>query len=181
MGDQRKQTIINEIKYWKSHRLLPSEYCDYLLALYSEGDDHSNDEDLTGEKKRKNLPFSGLYTVLILILLPLSFLVIYFTEMDIIMQTGLLSSFVLIAFIQFIRLRYEKSEQLHVPLIVGLLILFLLTVQLLSHFYTSNASIYASIPVHSLFWFFLGARLKIKYLQISSFVGMILLIIIIVL
>lgn len=38
MDQQRKTTIINEIKYWQENRLLPEKYCDYLLALYTEGE-----------------------------------------------------------------------------------------------------------------------------------------------
>ncbi len=37
MDETRKQIIINEIEYWKEHHLLPEQYCDFLLALYTEG------------------------------------------------------------------------------------------------------------------------------------------------
>jgi len=37
MDQQRKATIIHEIKYWKDNHLLPEHYCDFLLALYTEG------------------------------------------------------------------------------------------------------------------------------------------------
>lgn len=37
MDQQRKAAIIHEIKYWKDNHLLPEHYCDFLLALYTEG------------------------------------------------------------------------------------------------------------------------------------------------
>lgn len=38
MDEARKETVIKEINYWKTHQLLPEHYCDYLLALYTEGE-----------------------------------------------------------------------------------------------------------------------------------------------
>ncbi|MGL4820278.1 MAG: hypothetical protein ACRC5C_09875 [Bacilli bacterium] len=37
--EQRKKVIIDEILFWKQSKLLPESYCDFLLTLYSEGDD----------------------------------------------------------------------------------------------------------------------------------------------
>ncbi|GEM00497.1 hypothetical protein SAMN05421839_10136 [Halolactibacillus halophilus] len=44
MDQQRKATIIHEIKYWKDNHLLPEHYCDFLLALYTEGTGPVTDE-----------------------------------------------------------------------------------------------------------------------------------------
>jgi hypothetical protein len=44
MDQQRKATIIHEIKYWKDNHLLPEHYCDFLLALYTEGTGSVEDE-----------------------------------------------------------------------------------------------------------------------------------------
>ena len=35
MNESRKQIIINEIGYWKKNQILPEQYCDFLLALYT--------------------------------------------------------------------------------------------------------------------------------------------------
>ncbi|MCS0823668.1 hypothetical protein NX029_06770 [Cytobacillus firmus] len=37
MDENRKKVIVNELLYWKKSRMLPDRYCDYLLALYTEG------------------------------------------------------------------------------------------------------------------------------------------------
>ena len=44
MDQQRKAIIIHEIKYWKDNHLLPEHYCDFLLALYTEGTGPGDDD-----------------------------------------------------------------------------------------------------------------------------------------
>ncbi|MFD0586750.1 hypothetical protein ACFQZE_01950 [Paenibacillus sp. GCM10027627] len=36
MNQERKQTIVREIDYWRRSKLLPDQYCDFLLNLYSD-------------------------------------------------------------------------------------------------------------------------------------------------
>lgn len=43
VDEQRKITIINEIRYWKDNHLLPEHYCDFLMALYTEGEQDKAD------------------------------------------------------------------------------------------------------------------------------------------
>ena len=38
MDPTRKKIILNEINFWKQNNMLPEHYCDYLIALYSEGE-----------------------------------------------------------------------------------------------------------------------------------------------
>jgi uncharacterized membrane protein (DUF485 family) len=37
MNSQKKEVILNEISFWKKNKLLPEHYCDFLMTLYSEG------------------------------------------------------------------------------------------------------------------------------------------------
>ncbi|MBA2173569.1 hypothetical protein H0266_01510 [Halobacillus locisalis] len=181
MADQRKQTIVNEIRYWKKNRLLPSEYCDFLLALYTEGEGEAVEDNQKATKYRKRLPWIYLFLALNLILLPLSFLVIYFTEMDIIMQTGLLSSFVALALVHFWRMMKKESELYHIPLIVGLLIALLLSVLIIHSYWPNNWSTYGIVTSHCLLWLWIGRRLRLPYLLISSSIGIIVMLVFIVL
>ncbi|KHE70414.1 hypothetical protein [Halobacillus sp. BBL2006] len=178
MAEDRKQTIVQEINYWKAHRLLPNEYCDFLLALYTEGKDVPSNE---GAKGNYNLPIWSLSVALTLILLPLSFLVIHFTEMDIIMQTGLLSSFVVIVCLHSLWLNYKKSFLFHVPLVIGLLIALLLTIHLLNHLLINNQFTYSTAALHGILWLWLGKRFSVRYLFISGIVLLSVLIIYLVL
>ncbi|KIQ94791.1 hypothetical protein LH47_01161 [Anoxybacillus thermarum] len=87
MEQKRKEIIINEIKYWKQTRLLPEQYCDFLLALYTEG----NGDDV--ETRTKQVPAWAIRATAAMIGICLSFvlLVIYFTELSFVLQTLILS------------------------------------------------------------------------------------------
>lgn len=154
MKDDRTRTIISEIHYWKNNRLLPSEYCDFLLALYTKGDGEHVEE-------RKNSHVSShlffyLIISLTLFVLPLSFLVIYFTEMGIIMQTGLLSSFVCIEWIHVKWLKYKESDWLLLPLIVGILVFLLASISLAQHFYGPGWILYITFALNFTLWMVVG-------------------------
>lgn len=58
MDEKRKTIIIKEIMTWKENRMLPEQYCDYLLTLYTEGD-HPQQSNSKKSKKyfRSNLFF----------------------------------------------------------------------------------------------------------------------------
>ncbi|QAY66290.1 hypothetical protein [Paenibacillus protaetiae] len=43
MNEERRQTIIAEIAYWRRNKLLPDQYCDFLLNLYR---NQNQDEEL---------------------------------------------------------------------------------------------------------------------------------------
>ncbi|KHF31219.1 hypothetical protein LR68_00168 [Anoxybacillus sp. BCO1] len=94
MEQKRKEIIINEIKYWKQTRLLPEQYCDFLLALYTEG----NRDDV--ETQTKQVPAWAIRATAVMIGICLLFalLVIYFTELSFVLQTLILSLFVIILF-----------------------------------------------------------------------------------
>jgi hypothetical protein len=51
MTNEKKKIIIQEIYYWKNSRLLPETYCDFLLALYTEG--NQDKEELPSQMLKK--------------------------------------------------------------------------------------------------------------------------------
>lgn len=79
MNNSRKQIIVNELLYGKKSRLLPDQYCDYLLALYTEG---NQPKETRKEKKGMVLQLMNL---IFLLLIPISVFFIYFTELSIIL------------------------------------------------------------------------------------------------
>ncbi|MGP4061683.1 hypothetical protein [Halobacillus sp. H74] len=179
MKDDRTRTIISEIHYWKNNRLLPSEYCDFLLALYTKGDGEHVEER---ENSQASSPlFFYLSISLTLFVVPLSFLVIYFTEMGIIMQTGLLSSFVIITGFHFWWLRAKRSEWSFLPLIVTLLTMLLLSIHIVQYFWQNEVALYIVMGVHFSLWGFLGWTWNVRTLLISGLIGFLILFIYIVL
>ena len=178
MKDERTKTIVDEIRYWKQNRLLPTEYCDFLLALYTQGeiqDRHKNQDN-----NRSHGYALYLWIAFSSLLLPLSFLVIYFTEMGIIMQTGLLSSFVVIEWIHVKWLKYKESDWLLIPLIVGILVFLLASISLAQHFYGPGWSLYITFALNCTLWIAVGRLWRVQVIFYSGVLGVILLIIYIV-
>ena len=97
MNEKRREIIVREIEYWKRSRLLPEQYCDYLLALYTEGEG--------GHPHSRPARFAWMkwirifFILLICLLLPAGVLVIYFTELSFVLQILLLAVFVAICLI----------------------------------------------------------------------------------
>ncbi|WP_332690956.1 hypothetical protein [Halalkalibacter lacteus] len=126
MDEKRKETIIKEIKYWKQSKLLPNYYCDFLLTLYTEG------EQVTEEKKR-NQPlllngYSLLTFIMVQSLFVLAVLVIYFTDFSLIMQIAIVVLFTIAMFL--IATRTVKSILSSIYYMNVALTLFLLTIQI---------------------------------------------------
>ncbi|MFJ7854248.1 hypothetical protein ACIQX3_15905 [Peribacillus frigoritolerans] len=51
MDEMRKKIIIQEINSWKESRMLPEQYCNYLLALYGQGEIPPSKSNETASKK----------------------------------------------------------------------------------------------------------------------------------
>ncbi|GAA0362701.1 hypothetical protein [Bacillus horti] len=65
--DQKTKVVIQEIKYWKKNKLLPEHYCDFLLALYTEGSENIPEEKtkLTFTKYKKVIRYFIIFTAAI--------------------------------------------------------------------------------------------------------------------
>lgn len=170
MNIQRKQTIVQEIKYWKKNRMLPEQYCDYLLALYTEG------EGVQHEQRRKNKIISTLFACLILFLIPITFLVIYFTEMPVHLQMVLVTFFILLSFIGNFTFRKEQIL-IHIPVVVSALLFLILSIRLLELTAFELPVTFTVITFQALIWFILGYLKKWYYLNIAAIITMVLLVV----
>lgn len=171
MEQKRKEIIINEIKYWKQTRLLPEQYCDFLLALYTEG----NRDD--AEQTVKQVPTWAIRVtaMMIGIFLPFALLVIYFTELSFVLQTLILSLFVIICFVA-VRFLAKNKMITHIALIVGALSLLLLSIRACEFYFLGNAVVLAiTVMCNCFVWLFIGWRFSLVYFIISGVVGIILL------
>lgn len=175
MANERKDVIVNEIHYWKQHKLLPTEYCDFLLALYTEGEE----EESNAGSNKKAFPIrslgSSLYVILLLSLLPVSFLVIHFTELSILMQTGIITFILLFVFLNIWFFSKKNSIYIHIAIIVFLLILFLHTVHLFNTLMSGMWPVYITIIVNCVLWIAIGFKKRLIYLISSGFIGLVVL------
>lgn len=175
MADTRKEIIIKEILYWKESRLLPEQYCNYLLALYTEG--NQPEEVTKGKNKRtRRAPFP-FKTVLPLLLLPIAFCVLYFTELSFGMQ---MSFFVILLLLGFALTYYffKKEKMFQIPLVISAFMLLLTSIEWISHtFPDALNALYAILVVNCALWLLAGWKLKLLYFLISGVLGVLLLII----
>ncbi|MBS4191327.1 hypothetical protein KHA94_14145 [Bacillus sp. FJAT-49705] len=172
MNETRKKIIINEIVNWKKNRMLPEQYCDYLLALYTEGNQQEETEGLGITKKnfQKN-------HYLFLLLVPLSVFLIHFTELSIILQMTFSLLFVFTA-ILFTFYFSRKGILLQIPLFVAALIILLASVEFFSSVYPdSPLLLYSNLVINCIIWMIVGWKLKLPSFSISGISGLILLLI----
>ena len=101
MDQQRKQIIIKEIKFWKENRMLPEQYCDYLLSIYSEGELKDNSQVFGYHN------LWALLGVLPLLMIPFVTYLLYFTELSLNLQILIFPTFLIIFIISSILLNIK--------------------------------------------------------------------------
>ncbi|WP_010097024.1 hypothetical protein [Ornithinibacillus scapharcae] len=168
MADERISTIVKEIKYWKEHKLLPEVHCDFLLALYTQGEDESVD---TPVKSRYNFLFY-LQLILLVLMVPFSFLVVYFTQFNSILQLSIQVLFIGYAIWVVHYLRKRNHPYVHIPIIVTLALVLILTD------FTSNQlrlnqylNVFAFM-LNFIGWYLLSRKFRYRYLMISSILAL---------
>ncbi|MGN7399679.1 hypothetical protein ACTHO0_07460 [Cytobacillus praedii] len=171
MNENRKNIIVNEILSWKKARMLPEQYCDYLLALYTEGNQP--------EISKKGIKNGGFWKkhYLFILLIPLTLFLIHFTELSITLQMPLLILFVLTGIIFTIYFS-RKGILLQIPIIVSALILLLTSVEFFSSVFPERPKfLYFNLIINCFLWLLCGWKLKQPAFTISGILGLILLIV----
>ena len=172
LAAERIAVIVKEIKYWKENRLLPETYCDYLLALYTNGAAFSEEAD-NNIKIRQWTVLDVTHLILSLLMIPFSLLVLYFTEFASVLQLGILLLF--FSYLVWIMNYFRKigHPYLHVPLIASLLVLLLFTTFISKLILDSNMLQITVLISNFIYWFIVSKQRKIKYLQIISILAII--------
>jgi hypothetical protein len=169
MDERRREMIVREIEYWKRSRLLPEKYCNYLLALYTEGDDKKRPHDRVPSRRRT--VFTFLLAGMICLLLPASALVIYFTELSFVLQMLLFALFFLICLIAIWRWK-ERRNMLHIPLISGAWIFLLSSMEVSEYYFPKQKAVTAlTVFANCLLWIFMGKRFHLHYFLLSGIIG----------
>jgi hypothetical protein len=167
MNESRKQIIINEIIYWKKSRLLPEQYCDFLLALYTKGN------GLQDQSEKSHLRKNFLF---IFIVIPIGLFLLYFTELSLTLQMvfGLILMLMGILLIVY---SAKRGMLFQIPLIITAFLLLFVSVEItLIHYTNHSFMLYLVLVSNCLIWLFTGVKLKQIYFSISGTAGLILLI-----
>lgn len=179
MSQQRKQIIMNEIAFWKKNRLLPEHYCDFLLALYAQGENQEDEQVensskavLANKQKNKIILYIivGLLTVL---LLASMFIVTTAIFIPIILVAIAILSFLYIA----IKLVRNKSVMAPLLFVFSALLLLALSFKIWDVYFGDNPLILIGLIFgNCLLWLFSGLLLKLIYFSISGILGLVLII-----
>ena len=166
MDENRRKIIIEEIRYWKEHHLLPEKYSNFLLALYTEGSVNIEDE-APKKPKKERLPYYLLWYVVntLLLFAPLSFFVL---EDAIIIELtiGMVSIFIGFLFHLMFK-KHAKLSPSYSILILAMLI-FLITINIADEYLSNDWIIYGWTIFNSLVWLLIGRIRNYTSLQISG-------------
>lgn len=91
--------------------MLPAVYCDYLLALYSNGDEFIEKEMKSGKNNVSIIQLSQL--LLVIVLVPVAILVMYTSLFPGYIQIGVLLLFTLYSFWHYKALRQKQDFYYH--------------------------------------------------------------------
>jgi hypothetical protein len=166
MDQARKETIVNEILFWKENNILPTTYCDYLLAFYTEG----AVDEIPIKKKRNN---RLLMIIALTILLPIiSILATYSTELSFDLQILIKGILIIISCLLVYLVLKRDKLYIHVPLIMAAISFFLFSVQFVEGvFGQNNVLLSVGIIGNCFLWGMLGYYFRVKYFFISSIAG----------
>ena len=171
MKEERTQIIVDEIKYWREHKLLPAVYCDFLIALYTKGEgDH-------GPKPFRTKRLFSIPIILMIIvgLLILSFFVIYLGDQSkglTITLLGIIWCFALLMLL-FMRKKARQNGFFSMSLLAFLLL------TLLHSFYIGTSLLSGAwltgliILLNFFIWLLISYKMRYRWLMFTSLVGLV--------
>lgn len=177
MSNQKKQIIMNEITFWKQNKLLPEHYCDFLMTLYSEG---NQNEEISGKaknaihavSKRKTMNFSMLFPITAIVILILLFTVQF--EWVVIAVAALFAVSCLIGAIYFSKRNSILAVMLQLATALAALGVTLKVIT--TYFSGNNEMLFILLIVNCVFWLISGIMMRIIYFTISGVLGLIVII-----
>lgn len=166
---EKNEIIVNEILFWKENRLLPAHFCDYLLTLYTGG---NNDFDEKESKPKRSQTLSiNLFTSLILLFLPILLLVTYFTELSFVLQMVMSSIFILFCLTGLLLLKRSTLVR-HTSLTAMAVVLLMFSSNLSFTYFPHNLWILKGLLfLNCLLWFVMGRKFSLLYFQIAGIVA----------
>ncbi|WP_246940425.1 hypothetical protein [Bacillus pinisoli] len=176
MNQHRKEIILKEIEYWKKNRLLPEQYCNYLLTLYSEGEHEE-------KSKRSKSVFNWSFIIpnIWFVLFLTTLLANYFTEMSFHLQIPL-NIILLICSIGFsVYFSKKKDVYYKVFMILSFFIFFITTTEMVEFISPTNHILLGFIVIFNcLLWYLLGRKLMFTYLKWAGLIGFFLVILLLI-
>ncbi|MCA1054866.1 hypothetical protein LCM10_07680 [Rossellomorea aquimaris] len=168
----RQAVIIDEIKFWKKHNMLPEHYCDYLLTLYTKGE-----EEPAHSASQRKMNELSMMIVFLAAIISISLFVIYFTELSVVLQTAILTGFVVL--LTGMGIYYTKKKVSPVFILISVAFILLLgSIRITDEMSGgSPLMLYTALFLNCILWFVLGLKTKLIYFTLSGVIGSLFLII----
>jgi hypothetical protein len=171
---ERKKIIVDEIKHWKKSRLLPEQYCNFLLTLYTEGQETGTVKSRKADSNQLGLVF---FTTAGLALFGLTFLVIYFTDFSLLMQMTIVLISTAAMFALGMSVKKYDSRFVHLYILLTSLMLFFALIHLVSFIFPNQfGPIMWAVTLTCFAWLAIGKKYNLKYLIFSGAIGLLLVI-----
>lgn len=172
MSNRRIEIIIQEINYWKEHKLLPEVYCDFLLALYTKGENEVETEKANDIGLASIIQLSCQFLLLLF-----SIIVINMQHINLTFQYIFLPISFLIIFWLFRTLHKNRDIYFQLSTVILLVHFLLITMFLGNQMSDKQWVAHMIIIFNFICWFLIGHKYQLKFLQL---IGLILTIISIV-
>jgi hypothetical protein len=171
MEDDKRKIILKEIEHWRRSRLLPEQYCDFLLNLYLE-DGKDKPKSFMGVSADSVVNSNWRIWLIVLAIAGLiSFSALNFNSFGMAMQIGLSAIFVLLCY--GFGFRKRNDAPLIANVLYGIASVFLLFIGLYIMDIHNIQSSYAHvgyITFCSVIWLLSGIAGRAKVLQFSGWV-----------
>jgi hypothetical protein len=172
MEDDKRKIVVKEIEHWRRSKLLPEQYCDFLMNLYLE-DGRDKPKSLMGFSADSVTNSSWKIWLLVLAIIGIiSFSALNFNSFGIAMQIGISGLLVVAGYVFGFRKRNDAP-----PLVANLLCaitsIFLLFIGLylmrIHEINAANTNV-AYIAFCSFIWLLSGIGTRLKALQFSGWI-----------
>ena len=169
--EEKKETILNEIAFWKTNKLLPAHYCDFLTTLYTGGDDDSDQQ----EEAVIRQPLSKawlLYSAAALLAMIIIAMMYIFSAQYVAIPIAM--SVLAIAVIIYMAFQETTTKVLQtLAFAVVALLLFALSVRIASMFAPGNIWVmYSVLVANCVMWLLLGTKMTLTYFTFSGYLGL---------
>ncbi|WP_281888187.1 hypothetical protein [Paenibacillus sp. YYML68] len=179
MDDKKKIMMIHEIEHWRRSRLLPEQYCDFLLNLYvTEGLEKPKLESpgrLLGMSSSQIVNSSWkIWSLLLLAAIVISFTALNFNAFEIPMQIGVSLAFLVTCY-AFGGAKRQK-EPMAAQIILGMASLFLLFIgvyMLKLHGYEEPVLMVGYVFLTSVIWMVTGVAARLALFQLCGWVSLV--------
>ncbi|MGG0656656.1 hypothetical protein [Rummeliibacillus pycnus] len=180
MNSQKKEVILNEILFWKKNKLLPEHYCDFLITLYSQGEEvkdqtrlevSATNSILASTRNNWKILLSSIATAVLIITL-------FVLKAPFVLIPVILSISAIIGILIFI-FKYTNNKTIITTFSYATVALLILSVSIkfVNLFSDVKMSIlYGVLVGNCLLWLIFGKLLNLIYFKISGVVGLLIII-----